>query len=114
MKPGTDFKVPPPPVTSEAIGTGGRSSFRCVDARRRERRRARRGRAREGRSERRGRGDRVGSERARDRRGLERERAIDDVEPGLTDVDPSWGGSIERAAASRVRCSGRLDFWGDT
>lgn len=30
MKPGTDFKVPPPPVTSEAIGTGGRSSFRCV------------------------------------------------------------------------------------
>lgn len=88
VKPGTDFKVPPPPVTSEAIGTGGRSSFRCVDARRRERRRARRGCAREGRSERRGRGDRVGSERARDRRGLERERAIDDVEPGLTDVDP--------------------------
>ncbi len=30
VKPGTDFKVPPPPVTSEAIGTGGRSSFRCV------------------------------------------------------------------------------------
>ena len=62
VKPGTDFKVPPPPVTSEAIGTGGRSSFRCVDARRRERRRARRGRAREGRSGRRGRGDRVGSD----------------------------------------------------
>ena len=51
VKPGTDFKVPPPPVTSEAIGTGGRSSFRCVDARRRERRRARRGREREGRSD---------------------------------------------------------------
>ena len=114
VKPGTDFKVPPPPVTSEAIGTGGRSSFRCVDARRGERRRARRGRARGGRAERRGRGGGVGSERARDRRGLERERAIDDVEPGLTDVDPSWDGSIERAAASRVRCSGRLDFWGDT
>ena len=52
VKPGTDFKVPPPPVTSEAIGTGGRSSFRCVDARRRERRRARRGaRARGGPSD---------------------------------------------------------------
>ena len=30
IKPGKDFKVPPPSVTSDAVGTGGRSSFRCA------------------------------------------------------------------------------------
>ena len=32
IKPGKDFKVPPPSVTSDAVGTGGRSSFRCARA----------------------------------------------------------------------------------
>jgi hypothetical protein len=87
VKPGTEFKVPPPPVTSGAIGTGGRSSFRCVahdgtmaiDGARDGGARARGGRRL------RGHGDRVGNARGTDGRGLECERSNDDIERGLTD-----------------------------